>query len=87
MLLVFALCSSQVIIVLHLIPTSIYITKNTVHGERMQEVMQAVYSQWHSMLQGNMHFDTNTYTHVNTRRTEIAQCRVMIDTPCRDGSS
>ena len=61
------------IIVLHLIPTSIYITKNTVHGERIQQVMQAVCSQCHSMLQGNMHFDTNTYTRVNTRRTEIAQ--------------
>ena len=61
------------IIVLHLIPTSVYITKNAVHGERMQEVMQAVCSQHQIMLQGNMHFDTNTYTHVNTRRTEIAQ--------------
>ena len=65
------------IIVLHLIPTSISITTNSVHGESMQEVMQAVCSQCHSMLQGNMHFDTNTYTHVNTRRTEIAQWSVM----------
>ena len=39
----------------------------------VKEFMQAVYSQNQSMLRGNMHFDTNTYTHVNTRRTEIAQ--------------